>query len=247
MEAEPPPIHLKMCSLFHILRPEDSAQWLRQESLRRSRWSFWRPPPSNSWSWGYDGVTPGLKAFPSCLIDNNALARTFLPGRSGTAVSASTVCAAATTANSLGTVVYVARRRWKSGGDDGKIRRRRNILARSWQCWPMAWRLWQTAVVAQCQFLTILCDSRRALSIFFDYFVVVAFFFAASFTTVVVWLQFSVKQPQLLDHGWLWHQSLLIHKKALLKKCSEVLSLPDFWQLFGIKSESYFSSVLWVF
>ena len=33
---------------------------------------------------GYVGVTPGLKAFPSCLIDNNALARTFLPGRAGT-------------------------------------------------------------------------------------------------------------------------------------------------------------------
>ena len=33
--------------------------------------------------------------------------------------------------------------------------------------------LWQTAVVAQCQFLTILCDSRRALSIFFDYRVAV--------------------------------------------------------------------------
>ena len=29
-------------------------------------------------------MTPGLKAFPSYLIDNNALARTFLPGRAGT-------------------------------------------------------------------------------------------------------------------------------------------------------------------
>jgi hypothetical protein len=30
-------------------------------------------------------VTPGLKAFPSCLIDKNALARPVLPGRAGTA------------------------------------------------------------------------------------------------------------------------------------------------------------------
>ena len=31
-----------------------------------------------------NSMTHGLKAFPSCLIDNNALARTFLPGRPGT-------------------------------------------------------------------------------------------------------------------------------------------------------------------
>lgn len=166
-----------VCSLFHILRPvveEASKQQQSQESLLGSSLVFLEATSCKQLYY-YDGVTPGLKAFPSCLIDNNALARTFLPGRSGTTVSVSFVSAAVTLDKVVLWRLCSAEVGWQSGGDDGKIRRRRNILARSWQCWPMAWRLWQTAVVAQCQFLTILCDSRRALSIFFDYFVVVAF------------------------------------------------------------------------
>ena len=46
--------------------------------------SFWPPPVLGKAFTAVVGVTPGLKAFPSCLIDNNALARTFLPGRAGT-------------------------------------------------------------------------------------------------------------------------------------------------------------------
>ena len=76
-------------SLFHIsLRPP----WQPQSSLQESSLDSKKPhffeaagqlvrcPPSD----GYVGVTPGLKAFPSSLIDNNALARTFLPGRADT-------------------------------------------------------------------------------------------------------------------------------------------------------------------
>ena len=77
-------------SLFHIsLRP-----WLRllpqpPMASTRKAGSSHRPPSQPPASTptsadGYVGVTPGLKAFPSCLIDNNALARTFLPGRAGT-------------------------------------------------------------------------------------------------------------------------------------------------------------------
>ena len=124
------------------------AHWLPALSLFHIRRSTRKPKTV------FLGVTPGLKAFPSSLIDNNALARTFLPGRADT--TPAPPMPALTVKREL---TGVWRRHWP-------LRSRR--FARSWQCWPMAWRLWQTAVVAQCQFLTILCDSRRALSIFFD-------------------------------------------------------------------------------
>ena len=44
--------------------------------------SFWPPPVLGKAFTAVVGVTPGLKAFPSCLIDNTALARPFLAGLS---------------------------------------------------------------------------------------------------------------------------------------------------------------------
>ena len=61
--------------------PSSSLQ--KAASVSRMASLFVAVPPTS----GYVGVTPGLKAFPSCLIDNNALARTFLPGCAGTTLS----------------------------------------------------------------------------------------------------------------------------------------------------------------
>ena len=65
------PFRWNVLSSFH-------AHWLPALSLFHIRRSTRKPYSV------FLGVTPGLKAFPSSLIDNNALARTFLPGRADT-------------------------------------------------------------------------------------------------------------------------------------------------------------------
>ena len=65
------PFRWNVLSSFH-------AHWLPALSLFHIRRSTRKPYSV------FPGVTPGLKAFPSSLIDNNALARTFLPGRADT-------------------------------------------------------------------------------------------------------------------------------------------------------------------
>ena len=112
-------------------------------------------------------VTPGLKAFPSCLIDNTALARPFLAGLSRLGGSPKPATLAPPLSKfrhypCFGVHRAVWETRWRRFlGPSAPVRKTTREVS-----WPMAWRLWQT-VFAQCQFLTILCDSRRALSILF--------------------------------------------------------------------------------
>ena len=179
--------------------------------------SFWPPPVLGKAFTAVVGVTPGLKAFPSCLIDNTALARPFLAGLSrlvSVTENGAVTLDFSESKSPNGVSLTVQRFKKFTGG----ICRRAPVL----RVWADRWRGGydrQSLLSVNSLPFCVTVDERSPSCSTHRLLVSGGvlrgrqpptaaqqppFVFTSQKLTqsVVVWLQFSVKQPQLVDHAW---------------------------------------------